>query len=326
MATDDPVERLWPGWASSRSSTGSSRAASSRPRSRSVPVTTRRWCSPATAERWCPPTCWWPDGISGWTGRARMTSAARPLRRTPPISRPWARWPTAFVVAFGAPGDTPTSQALELADGMWDEARRLGAGIVGGDLVSAPQWVISVTALGDLGGRQPVRRGGARPGRHAGRRRRTGSLGGGICVVAQRHSRVRGVTPSAPGARTALRSGPGRRRCRCHRDDRRLRRPDGRSRPRRTGIRCRYRRVHRRADDRPRGRWRGAAAATGADAWAWVLGGGEDHALVATFPGPPPDGLAGDRPGARRPATRAGGRRAMAGKSGLAVVLTNAAR
>ena len=72
--------------------------------------------------------------------------------------------PTAFVVAFGAPGDTPTSQALELADGMWEEARRLGAGIVGGDLVSAPQWVISVTALGDLGGRQPVRRGGARPG------------------------------------------------------------------------------------------------------------------------------------------------------------------
>ena len=58
---------------------------------------------------------------------------------------------TAFVVAFGAPADTATSQALELADGMWHEARLLGAGIVGGDLVSAPQWVISVTVLGDLG-------------------------------------------------------------------------------------------------------------------------------------------------------------------------------
>ena len=57
---------------------------------------------------------------------------------------------TAFVVAFGAPADTATSQALELADGMWHEARLLGAGIVGGDLVSAPQWVISVTVLGDL--------------------------------------------------------------------------------------------------------------------------------------------------------------------------------
>ena len=71
---------------------------------------------------------------------------------------------TAFVVAFGAPGDTPTAQALELADGMWHEARLLGAGIVGGDLVTAPQWVISVTALGDLDGRAAVRLGGARAG------------------------------------------------------------------------------------------------------------------------------------------------------------------
>ena len=71
---------------------------------------------------------------------------------------------TAFVVAFGAPGDTPSGQALELADGMWQEARLLGAGIVGGDLVSAPQWVISVTVLGDLDGRAAVRRDGARVG------------------------------------------------------------------------------------------------------------------------------------------------------------------
>ena len=53
---------------------------------------------------------------------------------------------TAFVVAFGAPGDTPAAQVVELADGMWHEARLLGAGIVGGDLVTAP-------AMGDLGDR-----------------------------------------------------------------------------------------------------------------------------------------------------------------------------
>ena len=34
----------------------------------------------------------------------------------------------------------------------------------------------------------------------------------------------------------------------------------------------------------------GAATVLGADGLAWVLGGGEDHALVATFPGSPPDG------------------------------------
>jgi thiamine-monophosphate kinase len=32
----------------------------------------------------------------------------------------------------------------------------------------------------------------------------------------------------------------------------------------------------------------GAAEAVGADAWTWVLGGGEDHALVAAFAGPVP--------------------------------------
>ena len=32
------------------------------------------------------------------------------------------------------------------------------------------------------------------------------------------------------------------------------------------------------------------AAATGVDPWAWVLGGGEDHALVAAFPGLTPEG------------------------------------
>ena len=33
-----------------------------------------------------------------------------------------------------------------------------------------------------------------------------------------------------------------------------------------------------------------AAAAAGSDPWHWVLGGGEDHALVATFPAAPPPG------------------------------------
>ena len=55
---------------------------------------------------------------------------------------------TAFVIGFGAPGDTRTASAVELADGMWHEAESIGAGIVGGDTVSAPQWVVSVAALG----------------------------------------------------------------------------------------------------------------------------------------------------------------------------------
>ncbi len=71
---------------------------------------------------------------------------------------------TAFVVGFGAPPDTAVAQVQELSDGMWQEAGGLGAGIVGGDLVSSPQWVVSVTALGDLAGRPAVLRSGARAG------------------------------------------------------------------------------------------------------------------------------------------------------------------
>lgn len=71
---------------------------------------------------------------------------------------------TAFVVAFGAPPETEASRAQALTDGMWQEAGGLGAGIVGGDLVASPHWVVSVTALGDLDGRPPVLRSGARAG------------------------------------------------------------------------------------------------------------------------------------------------------------------
>src|SRR3954454_19891672 len=48
--------------------------------------------------------------------------------------------PTAFVVGFGAPADTPADMVSALADEMWDEAQRFGAGIAGGDLVSCDQW------------------------------------------------------------------------------------------------------------------------------------------------------------------------------------------
>jgi thiamine-monophosphate kinase len=71
---------------------------------------------------------------------------------------------TAFVVAFGAPVTTPVGAVRQLNDGMWQEAATVGAAIVGGDLVASPHWVISVTVLGDLGGRAPVLRSGAKPG------------------------------------------------------------------------------------------------------------------------------------------------------------------
>src|SRR3954463_1189260 len=75
---------------------------------------------------------------------------------------------TALVVGLACPADTPTSWLEGVATGLAEECAPLGAAVVGGDTVSsAPDSsavVLSVTALGDLGGRAPVLRSGARPG------------------------------------------------------------------------------------------------------------------------------------------------------------------
>jgi thiamine-monophosphate kinase len=69
--------------------------------------------------------------------------------------------PTALLVAVGLPGALPVSWALDLASGLASEASRAGAGIVGGDTAAADSVMLSVTALGDLAGVSAIRRGGA---------------------------------------------------------------------------------------------------------------------------------------------------------------------
>jgi thiamine-monophosphate kinase len=196
---------------------------------------------------------------------------------------------TAFVVAFGAPGHTSTAQAVELADGMWHEARKFGAGIVGGDLVSAPQWVISVTVLGDLAGRTPVLRSGARVGD-------TLAVAGGLGRSAAGFDLLRediaGFEPlrrlhlapeppygqgrvAADGGATAMTDvSDGLAADLGHIADA-------------SGVGINVSTAALTADHAALA---DAAAAANVDAWNWVLGGGEDHALVATFPGTPPQG------------------------------------
>jgi thiamine-monophosphate kinase len=72
--------------------------------------------------------------------------------------------PTALLVALAAPGTLPAQWALDLAAGLAFEAVRAGAGIVGGDTARADSVLLSVTALGDMSGRAPVRRAGAGAG------------------------------------------------------------------------------------------------------------------------------------------------------------------
>ncbi|HEU5223543.1 MAG TPA: thiamine-phosphate kinase [Candidatus Lumbricidophila sp.] len=74
--------------------------------------------------------------------------------------------PTALVVALAAPPATPVSVLEGFADGLRDalEALAPGAGVVGGDLSASATFTIAVTAFGDLEGRTPVLRSGARVG------------------------------------------------------------------------------------------------------------------------------------------------------------------
>jgi thiamine-monophosphate kinase len=72
--------------------------------------------------------------------------------------------PTALLVGFATPGDLPAEWARDLIRGLAQEAARAGASVAGGDVSSADAIMIAVTALGDLAGRDPVTRSGARPG------------------------------------------------------------------------------------------------------------------------------------------------------------------
>ncbi|MGH3277470.1 MAG: AIR synthase related protein, partial [Streptosporangiaceae bacterium] len=70
--------------------------------------------------------------------------------------------PTALLVGIATPGDLPVDWALDLTRGLVAECDRAGAVLAGGDVTKSATLMLGVTALGDLGGRAPVTRGGAR--------------------------------------------------------------------------------------------------------------------------------------------------------------------
>jgi thiamine-monophosphate kinase len=71
---------------------------------------------------------------------------------------------TTMVVALGVPADLPVAWVTDLYAGLRAEAQDHGVTIVGGDVVRSDRVVLSVTAIGQLTGDQPVRRSGAGAG------------------------------------------------------------------------------------------------------------------------------------------------------------------
>jgi thiamine-monophosphate kinase len=72
--------------------------------------------------------------------------------------------PTAVLLGLVVPAELAATWPVELMDGIRDECGVAGAGVAGGDVVRGDLITVSITALGDLKNREPVTRAGARPG------------------------------------------------------------------------------------------------------------------------------------------------------------------
>jgi thiamine-monophosphate kinase len=198
---------------------------------------------------------------------------------------------TALLVGLACPADTPTGWLEGVATGLAEECAPLGAAVVGGDTVAAAPdssaVVLSVTALGDLGGRAPVLRSGARPGDVVALAGRLGWSACGLAVLRRGFaSPIAAVTahrrPQPPYAAGPAAAAAGAT-AMCDVSDGLL--ADVGHIAADSGVVVDVDRATLvRTSLEPPGPLQQVAAALGADPLAWVLTGGEDHALVATFP------------------------------------------
>ncbi|MFI6479529.1 thiamine-phosphate kinase [Nonomuraea sp. NPDC050663] len=191
--------------------------------------------------------------------------------------------PTALVVGLGLPADLPVEWLEALTDGLRDECALVGASVAGGDITRCPLVVMGVTVLGDLEGRAPVLRSGARPGQVVAVSGLLGYSAAGLAMlekygedasgeVVEVHRRPRPPYAAGPeaarlGATAMLDVSDG-----LVQDLGHIAAASG------VGIVLDPELL--RADDAVAR----AAAEAGADPLDWVLAGGEDHALAAVFP------------------------------------------
>jgi thiamine-monophosphate kinase len=171
--------------------------------------------------------------------------------------------PTAMVAALGAPGDLHLSWALELTDGLAAESAAAGASVVGGDLTASDAVVLAVTAMGVCDAGPPVRRTTARVGDIVAVCGRLGWAAAGLAVLSRGFRSPRAVVDAHRRPSPPYSAGP-------------------------EAVRLGATAMVVAIDVRS-----GAlsipeplaavGAALGADPFTFVLTGGDDHALAATF-------------------------------------------
>ncbi|MCP2324981.1 thiamine-monophosphate kinase [Hamadaea flava] len=190
--------------------------------------------------------------------------------------------PTALLVALCAPGDLPVQWAEEFAEGVADEAGLVGASVVGGDTTSSALLTIVVTALGDLQGRDPVVRSGASPGDVVALAGRVGCAAAGYTVLSRGFRTPKILVDAYRRPEVDYRAGPA---AAIAGATSMIDVSDGLLAD--LGHIAKASEVHidvtKDAFGLPQ-QLRDAARALGVDPYQWILAGGEDHALAATFP------------------------------------------
>ena len=190
--------------------------------------------------------------------------------------------PTALLVALCAPTDLDATWAEQLADGLSAEAALVGASVVGGDMSASPTLTIAVTALGDLQGENPVVRGGAQPGDVIALAGRLGYAAAGYTVLSRGFRTPKMLVEAYRRPAVPYEQGPAAAR---QGATSMIDVSDGLLQDLGHIATASVVGIDVRADafEIP-GQMRDAAAALGVDPYQWILAGGDDHALAATFP------------------------------------------
>ena len=188
---------------------------------------------------------------------------------------------TSLTIGLAAPPDLPAAWALDFARGFAEECALVGASVVGGDLTRADQVVIAVTVIGACT-QAPLLRSGARAGDVVALVGRQGWAAGGLAVLGRGFRSPRALVeayrrpePPYDAGRQAAEAGA----------TAMIDVSDGLVADLGHVAAASGVSIDLAGDafeiSEP---LRAVAAATGADPLQLVLGGGDDHALVATFP------------------------------------------
>ncbi|HSV41534.1 MAG TPA: thiamine-phosphate kinase [Nocardioidaceae bacterium] len=188
---------------------------------------------------------------------------------------------TALTVGLALPADLPVAWILEMADGFAEECALVGASVVGGDITRSNELMIAVSVIGSVTG-NPVLRSAARPGDVVALCGRQGWAAAGLAVLGrgfrsprvlvEAHRRPEPPYAAGPialslGATAMIDVSDGLLGDLAHIAEA-------------SGVAID---VHTAAFEIPEP-LQAVGAATGVDPMTFILTGGDDHPLAATFP------------------------------------------